>query len=152
MNGPIDTALLDDLLRTTTADGIRKHVVGAVIAGGDGRVLLLHRAADDYLGGLWELPSGGVDEREALPEALSREVEEETGLKVTAVGGYLGHFDYLSKSGRLTRQFNFIALAGGGSVALTEHDDHVWADRVQQEKASGAVRDVLASWRDRTTP
>ena len=66
MNGPIDTALLDDLLRTTTADGIRKHVVGAVIAGGDGRVLPLHRTADDYLGGLWELPSGGVDEREAL--------------------------------------------------------------------------------------
>ncbi|GAA3655770.1 NUDIX hydrolase [Streptomyces chitinivorans] len=148
MNASADTAILDDLLRTAAAEGVAKHVVGAVFTDADGRVLLLHRPADDYLGGLWELPSGGVEDGESLTEALCREVVEETGLEVTAVGAYLGHFDYLSKSGRPTRQFNFTAtVADGTAVTLTEHDEYLWANREQQERTSGAVRGVLAAWR-----
>jgi 8-oxo-dGTP diphosphatase len=111
--------------------------------------LLLHRADDDYLGGLWELPSGGVDEGETLTEALHREVAEETGLTVTAIGAYLGHFDYLSKSGKKTRQFNFTAQVAHESdtVKLTEHDAYLWADRTEQEQVSSAVVSVLATWR-----
>ncbi|MBP2402648.1 NUDIX hydrolase [Streptomyces syringium] len=143
----LDTALLADLVRTAERDGITKSVVGAVIADGDGKVLLLHRSADDYLGGLWELPSGGVDAGETLVEALRREVAEETGLTVTAVGGYLGHFDYRSGSGRATRQFNFTATVAGETVTLTEHDAHLWADRTRQNQVSSAVRTVLDTWR-----
>ncbi len=146
---PLDTALLDDLARAAERDGIAKTVVGAVIADNDGKVLLLHRPADDYLGGLWELPSGGVDDGEDLIEALHREVAEETGLTVTAAGGYLGHFDYCSGSGRATRQFNFTAtVASGEAVKLTEHDAHLWADRTQQNQVSTAVQAVLDTWRD----
>ncbi|MFI6689551.1 NUDIX hydrolase [Streptomyces sp. NPDC050485] len=150
MNTPVDAALLGDLIHAADADGITKHVVGAVIPNTEGKVLLLHRAADDYLGGLWELPSGGVDADETLTEALHREVAEETGLTVTAIGTYLGHFDYLSKSGKKTRQFNFTARAAHESdtVKLTEHDAHLWADRTEQEQVSSAVRSVLATWRE----
>ncbi|GHC73766.1 NUDIX hydrolase [Streptomyces cinnamoneus] len=145
---PLDTALLDDLTRAAEHDGITKTVVGAVIPDADGKVLLLHRPADDYLGGLWELPSGGVDDGETLVEALRREVAEETGLTVTAVGGYLGHFDYLSGSGHTTRQFNFTTTVTGETVTLTEHDAHLWADRAQQNQVSNAVQAVLDTWRD----
>ncbi|MFI9719193.1 NUDIX hydrolase [Streptomyces sp. NPDC052396] len=145
---PLDTALLDDLARTAERDGITKTVVGAVIADHDGKVLLLHRPAHDYLGGLWELPSGGVDAGENLIAALHREVVEETGLTVTAVGAYLGHFDYRSGSGRATRQFNFAATTTGETVTLTEHDTHLWADRIQQNRVSSAVQAVLDTWRD----
>ncbi|GGO59457.1 NUDIX domain-containing protein [Streptomyces lasiicapitis] len=150
MNAPVDAALLCDLSHAADADGITKHVVGAVISNAEGKVLLLHRAADDYLGGLWELPSGGVDASETLTEALHREVAEETGLTVTVIGAYLGHFDYLSKSGKKTRQFNFTALVTHESdtVKLTEHDAHLWADRTEQERVSSAVRSVLATWRE----
>lgn len=148
MNTPFGTTLLDDLLRTAAADGVTKHVVGAVVTDAQGRVLLLHRPADDYLGGLWERPSGGVDDGETLSEALRREVGEETGLEVTAIDAYLGHFDYVSKSGKATRQFNFSATTTGRTVRLTEHDEHVWADRAQQERVSSAVREVLAAWRN----
>ncbi|MBO0655140.1 NUDIX domain-containing protein [Streptomyces triculaminicus] len=144
----LDTALLEDLARTAERDGIAKTVVGAVIADAEGKVLLLHRPADDYLGGLWELPSGGVDTGESLIEALRREVAEETGLTVTAIGGYLGHFDYRSGSGRATRQFNFTATVARETVALTEHDEHLWADRTQQNQVSNAVQAVLDIWRD----
>ena len=148
MNAPVDTALLDELLRSATGDGVTKRVVGAVVTNAHGQVLLLHRNADDYMGGLWELPSGGVDDGETLAQALRREVEEETGLKVKTLDAYLGHFDYLSKSGKLTRQFNFTATTSGESITLTEHDAHLWADRDQQEKVSDAVRGILAAWRN----
>lgn len=147
MTASVDALLLDELARTATDDGVAKQVVGAVIADSAGRVLLLHRTAEDYLGGLWELPSGGVDAGETLTEALRREVREETGLSVTAVDDYLGHFDYLSKSGKKTRQFNFTAAATGQTVRLSEHDAHEWADRTAQGKASTAVREALAAWR-----
>ena len=148
MNAPVDAALLGDLIHAADADGITKHVVGAVIPDAEGRVLLLQRTADDYLGGLWELPSGGVDAGETLTEALHREVAEETGLTVTAIKGYLGHFDYQSKSGKKTRQFNFTATTQeSDSVKLTEHDAHLWADRTQQQQVSSAVQSVLATWR-----
>lgn len=151
MNAPVDAALLGDLIHAADADRISKHVVGAVIPNAEGKVLLLHRAADDYLGGLWELPSGGVDAGETLTEALHREVAEETGLTVTAIGTYLGHFDYLSKIGKKTRQFNFTARVAHASdtVKLTEHDAHLWADPTEQEQVSSAVRSVLATWRER---
>ncbi|MFG3498723.1 NUDIX hydrolase [Streptomyces sp. NPDC047928] len=145
-SSPATTALLEDLAHAAERDGVDKTVVGAVIAGPDGEVLLLHRPADDYLGGLWELPSGGVDEGETLIEALRREVAEETGLTVETVGDYLGHFDYRSGSGRATRQFNFTATVTEGPVKLTEHDAHVWADTDQQRQVSSAVQAVLATW------
>ncbi|MCC2274200.1 NUDIX domain-containing protein [Streptomyces sp. ET3-23] len=144
----VDTALLDDLACAVERDGITKTVVGAVIADTDGKALLLHRPTDDYLGGLWELPSGGVDDGETLIEVLRREVAEETGLTVTAIGGYLGHFDYRSGSGRTTRQFNFTATVTGEALTLTEHDAHLWADRTQQNQVSSAVQTVLDTRRD----
>ncbi|MFC4516307.1 NUDIX domain-containing protein [Streptomyces ehimensis] len=143
---PLDTALLDNLAHTAECDGIAKTVVGAVIADSDGKVLLLHRPADDYLGGLWELPSGGVNAGETLTEALHREVAEETGLTVTTVGDYLGHFDYRSGSGRATRQFNFTATATGETITLTEHDAHLWADPTQRNQVSSAVQTILETW------
>ncbi|MGP3928270.1 NUDIX hydrolase [Streptomyces sp. 8N616] len=149
MSAPVDTALITELTEAAARDGITKIVVGAVIPDADGNVLLLHRTADDYLGGLWELPSGSIEAAETLIDALHREVEEETGLKVTAVGDYLGHFDYLSKSGKKTRQFNFAATAAGETVKLTEHDAHEWADHTGQEKTSSAVQNVLEARRER---
>ncbi|MFI9311464.1 NUDIX hydrolase [Streptomyces triculaminicus] len=139
--------LLDDLARTAMRDGIDKAVVGAVVARPDGTVLLLHRPADDYLGGLWELPSGGVEDGESLIEALRREVAEESGLTVAAVGDYLGHFDYQSRSGRRTRQYNFTVIITGHTVQLSEHDAYQWADSGQQGQVSSAVQAILSAWR-----
>ncbi|AUH44941.1 DNA mismatch repair protein MutT [Streptomyces sp. CMB-StM0423] len=138
--------MLQALTTTADADGITKHVVGAVLADPAGRVLLLHRPPSDFLGDLWELPSGGVENGETLLDAVHREVAEETGLPVTGISSYLGHFDYTSGSGRKTRQFNFAAAAVGSDVRLTEHDAYEWADTTSQHKTSEAVRTVLATW------
>lgn len=106
-------------------DGVQRLIIGAVIAH-DGRVLVLKRAPTDFMPGILELPSGQVDAGETLSEALRREVDEETGLRVTEIGAYLGSFDYLSKSGRLSRQLNFVATVADGPIRLTEHTEYAW--------------------------
>jgi 8-oxo-dGTP diphosphatase len=118
------------LERQAASDGIQKRVAGAVVVNERGDVLLLRRAADDFMGGLVELPSGNVDAGEDMLTGLVREVSEETGLAVHAIERYLGSFDYLSGSGKKARQFNFrvnpqtpiqITLSG-------EHTEHFWMD------------------------
>ncbi len=49
----------------------------------DGKVLLLKESPE--LSGKWELPGGGLNFGEDIHEALRREIEEETGIKVTAI-------------------------------------------------------------------
>lgn len=148
---PVDAALLQALVRAADADDVTKRVVGAVITDDASRVLLLHRPAADFLGNLWELPSGGVEPGETLAAALEREVVEETGLTVTSIDRYLGHFDYVSGSGRSTRQFNFTATVSGSEVRLTEHDACEWAEPTGLHKTSEAVRTVLAAWHQLAT-
>jgi 8-oxo-dGTP diphosphatase len=145
-----DTGLLDELVATAADDGVTRIVVGALITRPDGAVLLLHRVLHDYLGGMWELPSGGIEDGEDLPAALRREVAEETGLAVTGIGEYLGSFDYLSASGRLTRQHTFAATAEGTVAVSAEHDQAAWYPIEDAKRlASLAVRDVLTIWQQK---
>ena len=129
-------------------DGINRYVVGAVIQR-DSSVLLLKRPKDDFMGGIYELPSGRVEDGESLDIALYREVEEETGLKIREIKRYLGHFDYESKSGKKTRQFNFAVTVGESlEIKLQEHDNYAWAnkDQLQQYPITDSVKQILDSF------
>ena len=118
---------IDNLVRTAIAEEIQKLVVGAVIQN-NGRYLLLRRASTDFMGGLVELASGGVDPKESLFEALVREIKEETSLEVIEIVGYLSSFDYKSGSGKRARQFNFVVSVSDDAVKLDpqEHDWYAW--------------------------
>ncbi len=61
-------------------DGIVKRVAGAIITNEVGKILLLQRPLDDFMGGILELPSGNVEAEEAINQGLVREVKEETEL------------------------------------------------------------------------
>jgi predicted NUDIX family NTP pyrophosphohydrolase len=103
----VDASFLNGLCVTAKEDGVQQLVVGALVAH-DNTVLLLQRPIDDFMGGIFELPSGKVEHGQALDVALRRDVEEETGLMVTAINEYLGSFDYSSGSGaRLTYTDSF---------------------------------------------
>ncbi len=108
-------------------DGIEKIVVGAVITNEKNEVLILRRKADDFLGGIDELPSGKLEMGETIFEGLIREIKEETNLDVENICGYIDFFDYLSGSGKKSRQYNFwVKTKLGGNVELTEHDQFKW--------------------------
>jgi 8-oxo-dGTP diphosphatase len=57
----------------------RKMSCEAVVFDTHGRVLLVRQGKDRDD---WELPGGKVKQRESLPDAVAREVKEETGLDV----------------------------------------------------------------------
>ena len=58
----------------------RKLVVAGLIIGGDGRVLITQRRADQALPLQWEFPGGKVEPGEAPAAALVRELREEIGV------------------------------------------------------------------------
>jgi 8-oxo-dGTP diphosphatase len=141
---------MDDIIKSLAEnalkEGIQRFVVGAVIMK-DSKFLLLQRPKDDFMGGIFELPSGKVEENEKLDIALKREVKEETGLEIEKILRYLGHFDYLSGSGKKTRQFNFLILVKEANIVLTEHDSFAWAEKAELEKypLTESVRKILGA-------
>ncbi|GHF50818.1 7,8-dihydro-8-oxoguanine-triphosphatase [Kitasatospora xanthocidica] len=138
-----DPAFAPGLLLDAQEAGVTRFVVAAVVMDGD-RVLLLRRPADDFMPGLWELPSGKVETGEDFESALLRETAEETGLTINQVVSYLGQFDYTSKSGSRTRQLTFeVTVEETTPLTLTEHDDHSWADRSDLPGVSDEVRKLI---------
>jgi 8-oxo-dGTP diphosphatase len=123
---------LEQLLRASAEkDQIARLVVGALIQNQGGQFLLLKRASHDFMGGIEELPSGKVEVNETIFTALAREVQEETDLLLLGVTSYINHFDYKSKTGTLTRQFNFLVrVRNFNSIKLNaeEHGSYLWVE------------------------
>ncbi|MFJ5228623.1 NUDIX hydrolase [Kitasatospora sp. NPDC088391] len=127
------------------AAGVSGFGAAAVISH-EGRSLFVRRNPDDYMGGLWEIPSGTVEDGESITDAVYRETNEETGLTITEITGYIGHFDYQNSRGDTTRQFNFSATVEKAEpVILTEHDAYQWASPDDLPEVSGAIRKLLSS-------
>ena len=142
----VDSTLLAELAADAAEAGIQQSVVGAVVRSQD-EVLLLRRPSDDFMGGIWELPSGKVEPGEALDAALHREVKEESGLDVSVIRDYLGHFDYTSGSGKASRQFNFaVDVTVTKPIELQEHDVYQWARLDGELPVTEAVKAVIEAY------
>lgn len=143
-----DIFFLDRLTVEAKHDGVQRLVVGAVVEY-EGRVLLLQRPANEFMGGIFELPSGRVELGEALDTALIREVKEETGLDATEIHDYIGSFDYLSSSGEKSRQFNFaVYIKTPKPIELQEHDSYHWAPLTEELPVTNSVKEVLDRYRE----
>ena len=78
-------------------------------------------------------------------DILKREIKEETNLDLTKVISYINYFDYLSRSGKKCRQFNFKVEVTGGPIVLTEHDTYKWVklDEIETQDVSNEIRECL---------
>jgi 8-oxo-dGTP pyrophosphatase MutT (NUDIX family) len=133
-------------------DGIDELVAGAVVHD-DGRVLILRRSATDaFLPGIEELPSGGVEDGEDILTALARELTEEIGWTgpLTPDPGFVSSFDYVSGSGRRTRQYTFAVPYAGHEIRLSEeHTAYRWIGPADLT-ASGLTPETVRTIRDWT--
>ena len=89
--------------------------------------------------GIYELPSGTIEQGEDPVTALLGEVEEETGLVITDVLGTVSDFDYTSASGVKKRQITFVVrIQDVSKLRLSdEHDAFMWVNEnalIQKEE------------------
>ena len=116
--------------------------VRAVLLDDDGKVALMHIGAYD----VYKLPGGGVDEEENLEAGFEREILEETGCKVRAIGD-IGVF-LEKREGWKLFQVSFAYLAKvleKGELSLTKEEKEEgfslqWVDSINQ-----AIKLVLGS-------
>ncbi len=103
----------------------------------DGSFLLLHRLAHKSQGGKWGLPAGKVEAGESEREAMSRELQEETGLIIP-----MENFHYFTTIYVRYPEYDFIysmfSIELGALQAVqvnpNEHQDFRWVSRVEAQK------------------
>ncbi|WP_139683835.1 8-oxo-dGTP diphosphatase MutT [Vibrio tasmaniensis] len=78
----------------------RIHIVAGIIFNQDkSQVFITKRPDDKHKGGFWEFPGGKVEAGETIEQAMSRELDEEIGIKVTEQSLFEHlEFDYTDKS------------------------------------------------------
>ncbi len=95
----------------------------------DGEILLLKRQMNKSEGGTWGLPAGKIEGDESEFEAMRREVEEETGLKIP-----LDQIQYIYRLFVRYRDYDFIyhsfilRLSDKPTIVISqqEHSDYRW--------------------------
>ncbi len=116
----------NDITEKATKEGIT-HISTGVAVVRDGKILLMRRSIDDFLGGYYELPGGGVENGETIEKAAMREVKEETGLIASRVITTFKGFDYSTDKKPRVKQINLLMEVKPGQVKLSnEHDDFLW--------------------------
>ena len=86
----------------------RIHIVAGIIFNQDkSQVFITKRPDDKHKGGFWEFPGGKVEDGETIEQAMTRELDEEIGIKVTEQSLFEHlEFDYTDKS----LKFDFILV------------------------------------------
>ncbi|TLD06506.1 uncharacterized protein PgNI_08450 [Pyricularia grisea] len=135
--------------------GLNALIVGTVVFHPDssGRLLLIQRAASDFMPNLWETP-GGMAEAErdrTVLEAAARELREESGLSAARMRRLVDLYEFRASDGRTFQKLTFEVEVGvdgvggeqegGGTCSPTvkldpeEHQDFVWV--TEQEYRAG---------------
>ena len=127
--------------------GPRIRCVGAIITDDTGRLLLIQRGHEPEEG-RWSLPGGRVRPGESDPEAVAREVREETGLHVEP-GRLVGAVERPAPGGAVFDIYDYAAsVSGGRLVAGDDAADARWVDPgdIGQLALTSGLAKTLATW------
>jgi 8-oxo-dGTP pyrophosphatase MutT (NUDIX family) len=125
---------LENYLNNSGLEGV---IVGAYVFDEAGRLLIVQRAKNDSMPLLWEIPGGGVENKdESLLHAAVRELWEESGLRAHHVHQLVGEgYEFLSRRDRKSYcRYCFTIHVDGYDVKLKpdEHQAYLW---VTEEEA-----------------
>lgn len=143
----MNTMIIEELITKASEDKVQKLSVGAAILH-EGKILILKRCSDDFMPNIYELPGGGLEAGETLLDAIKREITEETNCSIDTIIRYIGHIDFLSSRGLLTRRFNFlVTLKLPFSIMLSEHADYCWIhpSEANRHNITPQTQNIIAS-------
>lgn len=121
--------------------------MGAIILDDSGRMLLVRRGRPPGMG-LWSVPGGRVEPGESDPEAVIREVLEETGLTVVP-GRLAGTVDRPGPGGAVYEIRDYLAEVSGGTLSAGDDAADVrWVTRAELARLplTPGLLDALAEW------
>ena len=125
----------------------RIRCVGAIVTDDDGRLLLVQRGHEPEAG-RWSLPGGRVQAGESDPQAVVRELREETGLVVTP-GVLVGTVERPAPGGAVFDISDYAATVSGGRLAAGDDAaDARWIhpDDLHRLPLTTGLAETLARW------
>ncbi len=132
---------------TGRVPALRVPCVGAIIKDEAGRLLLIQRGHEPEAG-RWSLPGGRIEPGESDEQAVVRETQEETGLRVTC-GALVGSVERPGLGGAVVDIRDYAATVTGGTLAAG--DDAADARWVKQADLAGlpltsGLVETLGAW------
>jgi 8-oxo-dGTP diphosphatase len=121
--------------------------VGAIITDDTGRLLLIQRGHEPEKG-RWSLPGGRVRPDESDPDAVAREVREETGLHVEP-GRLVGTVERPAPGGAVFDIYDYAASVSGGQLAAGDDAaDARWvhSSDIDRLELTSGLAGTLAGW------
>lgn len=102
--------------------------VKVLLKNADGKYLLIRRSAEKYkeVQHKWDIPGGRINPGATLADNLTREVDEETGLKLTSVPRLIAAQDILPTPEKHVVRLTYIGEADGELRLSDEHDGFRW--------------------------
>jgi ADP-ribose pyrophosphatase YjhB (NUDIX family) len=131
--------------------GNPKPTVSLLVEREDGRLLLVKRGVEPFLG-CWDTPGGFMEEGESAEQTGAREVREETGIEAT-VEDLLGTWpDSYGEATTVNLFFRASCAAGISGAASSDVTELGWfaADELpaREQIAFDCVPRAIAAWRD----
>jgi 8-oxo-dGTP diphosphatase len=136
---------------TPTPDpALRPQLAVSAVIFREGKVLLVRRARSPGKG-FYSLPGGRVEHGESLHQALVREVDEETGLRIDIVGlaGWREVLPGAAADGHYVIMSFAARWAALEPVLNDEHDDYKWLEpgHFGDLKLTGGLLEVVEAAR-----